>query len=61
MKGVRVSEDFWDEYAERLNDYHSIIISNYESGRISLKEKCYSHENVSEFFEDFYLQNARLY
>jgi hypothetical protein len=61
MKGVKVSDDFWDVYAERLNDYHTMIISNYESGRISLKEKCHSHENVSEFFEDFYLQHARLY
>ena len=61
MKGVRIPNNFYDEASERINDYHRIIVSNYESGKISLKQKCHSHENVNEFFEDFYLQSARLY
>jgi len=60
LKGVKLHEDFWNDYAQRLNDYHHMINCNYENGRITLKEKCKAHKNVDEFFADFYLESAQL-
>ena len=60
LKGIHIPDHFWDMYAEKLNAYNMIIINNYESGRITLKEKCKAHQNVDELFADFYLESVEL-
>jgi len=59
-KGLYIPNNFWDEYAEKLNSYNMIIHQNYESGKITLKEKCKAHANVNELFADFYLESVEL-
>ena len=68
MRGVRINDEFWDAYAEKLNNYHHMINCNYETGRItlqekcriSLQEKCKAHNNVKELFQDFFLESATI-
>ena len=60
MKGVHINDEFWDAYAEKLNNYHHMINCNYETGRITLQEKCRAHRNVKELFEDFFLESATI-
>ena len=59
-KGINIPDRFWDEYAQKLNDYHFAIQQNYNNGKITLKQKCSAHQNVDEFFADFYLKSAQL-
>jgi hypothetical protein len=59
-KGINIPDRFWDEYAQKLNDYHFAIQQNYNNGKITLKQKCNAHHNVDEFFADFYLKSAQL-
>lgn len=59
-KGINIPDRFWDDYAQKLNDYHFAIQQNYNSGKITLKQKCSAHQNVDEFFADFYLKSAQL-
>ncbi len=60
LKGVYIHDDFWDQYAQKLNEYNLMVIRNYQDGKITLKEKCKAHQNIDEFFADFYLQSAQL-
>jgi hypothetical protein len=60
VKGVYLPDHFWDAYASHVNEYHIAIRHNYENGKITLKQKCKAHQNVDEFFADFYLESARL-
>ena len=60
IKGIHIPNHFWDMYAEKLNSYNMIIINNYESGKITLKQKCKAHQNVDELFADFYLESVEL-
>jgi len=60
FSGVNIPDSFWDEYAQRLNDYHFAVQKNYESGKISLKQKCQAHQSVDVFFADFYLESVQL-
>jgi len=60
LKGVYIHDDFWDQYAQKLNEYNLMVIRNYQDGKITLKEKCNAHQNIDEFFADFYLQSAQL-
>ena len=60
LKGIYIPNHFWDMYAEKLNAYNMIIINNYESGKITLKQKCKAHQNVDELFADFYLESVEL-
>ena len=59
-KGINIPDRFWDDYAQKLNDYHFAIQQNYNNGKITLKQKCSAHQNVDEFFADFYLKSAHL-
>ena len=59
-KGINIPDRFWDDYAQKLNDYHFAIQQNYNNGKITLKQKCSAHQNVNEFFADFYLKSAQL-
>ena len=59
-KGINIPDRFWDDYAQKLNDYHFAIQQNYNNGKITLKQKCSAHQNVDEFFADFYLNSAQL-
>lgn len=58
--GIKLQDRFWDDYAQKLNDYHFAIQQNYNNGKITLKQKCNAHHNVDEFFADFYLESAQL-
>jgi hypothetical protein len=60
LKGVYIHDDFWNQYAQKLNEYNLMVIRNYQDGKITLKEKCNAHQNIDEFFADFYLQSAQL-
>ena len=60
LKGIYIPNNFWDAYSEKLNAYNMIIINNYESGKITLKQKCKAHQNVDELFADFYLESVEL-
>ena len=60
MRGIYISDLFWDEYAQRLNEYNLAVIHNYQNGKITLAEKSKAHANIDEFFVDFYLENAQL-
>jgi hypothetical protein len=60
LKGIYIPDHFWDEYAEKLNAYNMIIINNYESGKITLKDKCKAQQNVDELFADFYIESVKL-
>ena len=40
ISSIKISDNFWNDYAYKLNDYHRIIQSNYDKGKITLKEKC---------------------
>ena len=60
LKGIYIPDNFWDMYSEKLNAYNMIIINNYESGKITLKQKCKAHQNVDELFVDFYLESVEL-
>ena len=60
FEGVKVNNGFWDEYSELVNEYHSMVKSNYDKGKITLKEKSKAHANVQGFFEDFFLACSRL-
>ena len=60
LNGIYIPNNFWDAYSEKLNAYNMIIINNYESGKITLKEKCRAHQNVDELFADFYLESVEL-
>ena len=60
LKGIYIPNNFWDAYSEKLNAYNMIIINNYESGKITLKQKCKAHANVDELFADFYLESVEL-
>tara|TARA_Y100000361_G_scaffold143781_1_gene151168 strand:+ start:1466 stop:1666 length:201 start_codon:yes stop_codon:yes gene_type:complete len=60
IKGVFLPDHFWDHYASKVNEYHIAINHNYNHGKITLKEKCLAHQNVDEFFADFYLESAQL-
>ncbi len=60
VKGIYIPDHFWDAYASHLNQYRIAINHNYENGKITLKQKCKAHQNIDEFFADFYLESARL-
>ena len=60
ISSIKISDTFWNDYAYKLNDYHSIIQSNYDKGKITLKEKCNAHQNVDEMFMDFFIENSQL-
>jgi hypothetical protein len=60
LKGVYIHDDFWDQYAQKLNEYNLMVIRNYQDGKITLAEKSKAHANIDEFFADFYLQSAQL-
>lgn len=60
LKGVYIHDDFWDQYAQKLNEYNLMVIRNYQDGKITLTEKSKAHQNIDEFFADFYLQSAQL-
>lgn len=60
FKGIILENDFWDIYAEKVNYYHFAIQQNYLNNKISLKEKCEAHENVNEFFMDFFVESSKL-
>ena len=60
ITSIKISDTFWNDYAYKLNDYHRIIQSNYDKGKITLKEKCKAHQNVDEMFMDFYIENSQL-
>ena len=60
LKGIHIPDHFWDDYAEKLNSYNMIIHHNYESGKITLKQKCKAHQNVDELFVDFYIESVEL-
>ena len=60
MRGVHIDDRFWDAYAEKLNNYHHMINCNYETGRITLQEKCKAQSNVDCLFEDFFLESSTI-
>jgi hypothetical protein len=60
ISAIKISDSLYNDYAYKLNDYHRIIQSNYDKGKITLKEKCKAHQNVDEMFMDFYIENSQL-
>ena len=60
ISSIKISDNFWNEYSYKCNDYHRMIQSNYDKGKITLKEKCEAHKNVDEMFVDFYIENSQL-
>ena len=60
ISSIKISDNFWNDYAYKLNDYHRIIQSNDDKGKNTLKEKCQAHQNVDEMFMDFYIENSEL-
>ena len=36
IKGVYIHDDFWNQYAQKLNEYNLMVIRNYQNGKITL-------------------------